>query len=180
MSLLLFIFYWVVIPLLVLLVTIWLFSRAKSPLIKLLVVASFAAVLWGFWWIAGGEQRQFDQQVGELCAKDGGVKVYATVRLPTDRFDKYGGIRIPLKRDAKTSDDYYYESSMTYLKTGNPEMWKLHFKVYRRSDNKLLGESISYARRGGDLPGPWHESSFGCPNGADISDLNKLVFVKIN
>ena len=30
--------------------------------------------------------------------------------------------------------------------------------IYRRSDQKILGELINYARRGGDLPLPVHPS----------------------
>lgn len=129
---------------------------------------------------SGPSKSELDAEVKRLCAIDGGIKVYETVRLPAERFDKYGGIRVPLKKYASPSDEYYYESSMSYLRKGNPEMWRSHYKVYRRFDNKLLGEAITYARRGGDLPGPWHDSSFGCPIHADISDLNKQVFVKIN
>lgn len=180
MSLLLAIFYWVVVPVFVFLITRWLFRRVTTPIQKRAVVAVSVVVFLGLLWIAAGEKWWLDYQVRELCAKDGGIKVYETVRLPKEQFDKYGGIRIPLKKDAKPSDEYYYESSTSYIKKGNPEMWQSHYKVYRQFDNKLLGESTSYARRGGDMPGPWHESSFGCPDRADISDLNKQVFVKIN
>ena len=35
---------------------------------------------------------QLDDEVRRLCAIDGGIKVYETVTLPADRFDKYGQI----------------------------------------------------------------------------------------
>lgn len=124
------------------------------------------------------EKDRLDAQVKELCAKDGGIKVYETVKLPAEKFDKYGAVRIPSKQDAKPLDEYYYETRMHHFKSGNPEMWRLHFTVYRRVDNKLLGEAINYSRRGGDIPGPWHPSSFGCPENADISDLKKQLFIK--
>lgn len=178
MSFILFIFYWVGIPALVLLLTRWLFLRAKTPFHKELVVGACTASLLGLLWLAEGEKWLLDRQVTELCAKDGGVKVYEMVALSPELVDKSGVIRIPDKAQAKLSDEYYYESSMSYFKKGNPEMWQLHFKVYRRFNNKLLGEAISYARRGGDVPGPWHDSSFGCPDRADISDLKKQIFTK--
>ncbi len=132
--------------------------------------------------LAGCEKDRLDAQVRELCAKDGGITVYETVKLPAERFDQYGQIRIPSKQDAKPGDEYYYESSTFYLISGNPAMWQSRYRVYRKIDNntKLIGESISYARRGGDVPGPWHESSFGCPDGADITDLKKQVFIKVD
>jgi hypothetical protein len=125
-------------------------------------------------------QAKYDAEVKRLCAIDGGVKVYETVKLPADHFDKYGEVHLPLKQNAKVNDKYFYVSSIKYLKSGNPEVWRLHFMVYRGADNKLLGEAIGYARRGGDISGPWHDSSFGCPEHSDISDLEKLIFIKSN
>lgn len=113
--------------------------------------------------ISGPSKGQLDDEVKRLCAIDGGIKVYETVKLPAERFDKYGQIRVPAKWLGKPEDEYYSESSTNYLIRGNPEMWKFHFKLYRRSDEKLIGETISYTRIGGDIPGPWHSSSFQCP-----------------
>ena len=124
------------------------------------------------------EKARLDREVERLCAIDGGIKVYETVKLPAERFDQYDQIRIPYKEIAKPEDEYYFESSQLFLIKGNPEMWQNHYKVYRTSGNKLLGESISYSRRGGDMPGPWHESSFGCPEKVDITDLKKQIFIK--
>lgn len=129
--------------------------------------------------LTGCEKDRLDAQVKELCAKDGGIKVYETVKLPPEKFDKYGAVRIPSRRDAKPEDEYYYERDTTYLRTGNPSMWRGHHRIIRRSDGKLLGESIRYSRRGGDLPGPWHESSFGCPPiDKDQPQLESSIFLK--
>lgn len=131
-------------------------------------------------WEVGGKKAYYDTQVKRLCKKDGGIKVYETVRLPAEKFDKYGVVRIPAKKDAKSEDEYYYEWDIHYYQQRNPEVWRLHFQILRRVNNKLLGEATSYARRGGDIPGPWHESSFGCPDRADISDLKNQVFANAN
>lgn len=40
--------------------------------------------------LAGCEKARLDAQVKELCAKDGGIKVYETVKLPADRFNQWG------------------------------------------------------------------------------------------
>ncbi len=178
MSLFLMIFYWVGIPILILWIARTLWCRTETILLKgVIAIASVSAFL-GLLWLAAGEKWLLDRHVRELCEKDGGIRVYETVTLPVDRFDKYGAMRIHTKQDAKSSDEYYYESSMIYFKKGNPEVWQSHYKVYRQFDKKLLGESISYASRGGDVPGPWHESSFGCPDKADITDLKKIIFTK--
>lgn len=144
----------------------------NSKAIALLAVLGLA--------LGGCEKARLDEQVRELCAKDGGIKVYETVTLPAKRFDDYGVVRIPKKEEAGVDDDYFYTAEKQYLLQGNPELWRLHFQVVRISDSKLLGESTTYARRGGDMPGPWHESSFGCERHADISDLKKQIFVKGN
>ena len=125
-------------------------------------------------------KAQLDAEVRRLCAIDGGIKVYETVKLPAERFDKYGGIRIPLKKDAKPSDEYYEEWIIKYLMEGNPSMSLDHFLVYRKVDEKLMGESVSYTRHGGDMPGPWHDSWFECPNDAGNQFLMRKIFIKSN
>jgi hypothetical protein len=124
------------------------------------------------------EKDLLDEQVRKLCAVDGGVKVYEQVSLPPNKFDEFGIVRVPAKSVARLGDDFYFEWDITYYKKGNPEMWRNHFKLVRRADGKILGESVSYSRRGGDFPGPWHDSSFRCPENADISDINKQVFIR--
>ena len=124
------------------------------------------------------EKDRLDREVERLCAIDGGIKVYETVKLSAERFEKDGSIYIPSKQIAKPDHEYYYESIQQFLIEGNLSMWRNHYMVYRMSDNKLIGESLSYSRYGGDIPGPWHGSSFRCPVKADITDLNMQIFIK--
>jgi len=124
----------------------------------------------------GPSKGQLDDEVRRLCAIDGGIKVYETVRLPAERFDQYGQMRVPAKWLSKPEDDYYYEGSTNYLIKGNPELLQLRTRFYRKSDNKLLGESTLYVRRGGDMPGPWHGSSFSCPQSTDLS---RHIFIQL-
>lgn len=142
------------------------------------MVALVIGALWfgASFWYAGGQKYYYDAQVSRLCAKDGGVKVYETVKLPAERFDRWGNVQIPPKDMAKLGDEYYYQMEVRYSRQGDPEMYRLAFQIVRSADGKLLGEATSYGRRGGDLPGPWHPSAFGCPGGADITDLKKQVF----
>jgi len=180
MSLLLFLFYWIGIPVLVIAAAFWMWRQAVTPLARGAVVGFCIAVLLGLLWLAAGEKWLADRQVRELCAKDGGVKVYEAVPLPPDRFDKYGQLRIPDKRNAKSDDEYYTEWITQKIKEGNPSIRRDHFLVFRKSDQKLLGEAVSYARLGGDMPGPWHGSSFRCPVRADVTDVKKQIFTMEN
>lgn len=178
MSLLLVLFYFIGIPALVIAAAVLLWRKTDSSLARGLVVVGAMVTLAGLLWLAEGEKWQADRQVRELCAKDGGVRVYETVTLPPERFDKWGNVGIPEKSRANQADEYYYESKIQYLKSGNPEVWRIHFRVLRGPGNEVLGEAIGYVRRGGGMPGPWHESSFGCPDNSDITDLKRKIFIK--
>lgn len=124
------------------------------------------------------EKDRLDREVERLCAIDGGIKVYEKVKLPAERFDQYGQISIPYKENVKPEDEYYYESSTIYLIKGNPELRQYSSKLYRRSDDRLIGESTSYSRIGGDMPGPWQPSSFMCPADEGFNYLMKQIFIK--
>ena len=169
---------WVGVPLLALLFGVLLWRRSKTPLGEVFTVVAIFAILSAPMLVSNGVKAYYDQQVREMCAKDGGVRVYETVRLSAEKFNEWRQVRIPSKQNAKLGDEYFYGAISNQLRNGNLEIWQYKYKVYRRVDNKLLGESLGYARGGGDLPGPWHESSFGCPGNTDITDLNKLIFVK--
>lgn len=121
--------------------------------------------------LGGCEKYRLDAQVRELCAKDGGIKVYETVTLVAEKYDAYARTNwiLPDKSQAKPSDDYFTVTDTNYYRTGNPEMSRRQYQIIRRSDGKVLGESISYGRGGGDLPGPWHDSSYHCPTGKSLS-----------
>lgn len=94
-------------------------------------------------------KSELDAEVKRLCAIDGGIKVYETVRLPAERFDQHGNVRIPSKTKAKPTDEYYYDSETVYLREGDPTVIRMVTRIVRRNDEKVLGESVRYARGGG-------------------------------
>lgn len=140
---------------------------------------AFAVALVAF--LPGCEKWQLDAQVRELCAKDGGMKIYETVALPPDQFDKWGMVKLyrPTGGEDALGPEYIYRQQDTYIRRGNPELWRSHTAVVRRSDGKVLGEIVRYTRRGGDMPGPWADSSLSCPPiETDRPDLLQSVFVR--
>ena len=153
----------------------------KKRLLVMATVCSICVLLAG----CETEKNRLDQEVQRLCAKDGGVKIYETVKLPPDKFDRYGNVRIPSEEDATKWDEYYYVRKRAYLKGGETSqdyearMWRTDHKIIRRSDGKVLGEYVSYVRRGDGFPGPWHPSYFGCPDLKDLG-LNEKVFIRSN
>ncbi|WP_418647605.1 hypothetical protein ACNQFN_22335 [Thauera butanivorans] len=152
-------------------------SGAIKPWMLIVLLLALAPLLTlGFY---EGRKAYLDAKVMEMCAKDGGVKVYETVKLPPEKFNEWGqpAFRIPPKKNLRSSDGYYYEWDISYYRKGNPELSRYHFKLFRSQDSKLLGESISYGRGGGDLPSPAHGSSFSCPDDADITALETRVFI---
>lgn len=141
---------------------------------------AIAALMWlaTSFWYGGGRKYYYDAEVDRLCAIDGGIKVYEMVRLPAERFNKYGNIGLRTKQYAKPTDEYYLEMKDFVIKTGEPSLVKHVVRVIRRSDEKAMGDSIHYGRGGGDIPGPWHPSSHTCPDLTAQLGLENSIFVK--
>lgn len=169
---------------LIALIAIWLFAgrmiyrvwRYWKPadLTRKILHIMIGAVLFSFWfggafWEVAGKKMYWDAQVREMCAKDGGIKVYETVTLPAEMFNKWGQVDFyhPTQGENALGQEYVFKEDTQYYRQDNPQMSRVHYQVLRRADGKLLGETILYDRIGGDLPGPWHHSSFACP------DINK-------
>jgi hypothetical protein len=133
------------------------------------------------------EKDRLDREVERLCAIDGGIKVYETVKLPADKFDKHGQINFyrPTQGENTLGPEYIYKWVIHYYKKGDPvsqgaqeaSMRRDHIQIIRISDMKLLGEFVKYHRAGGDFPGPWMPSSYHCPNRSEANEsilLNKI------
>ena len=137
------------------------------------------------------EKARLDREVDRLCAIDGGIRVYETVQLPSDKFNKWGEINF-YKPTQKIEDtlgpEYIYQWNMHYYKKGDPvsqgaqeiAMRRDHIKIIRGIDMKLLGEFVKYHRAGGDLPGPWMPSSYHCPGVLEANEgiLMSEIFIK--
>lgn len=175
---------WIGVPLLAILATALLWRRSISVLNKALALVAGLAILLAPMLIFNGVKAYYDRQVRELCAKDGGVRVYETVRLPAEKFNQWGqpNFQIPITpyNKLKEADDYYLEWEITKLKSGYLNLTRNHFNLIRHKDQKLLAESVSYSRGGGDLPGPWANSSFSCPDKHKEIPLFQQTFIKSN
>ena len=139
--------------------------------------------------LLGCERWALDRQMEALCAKDGGVKVYEAVTLPASEFSNVGQ---PLARYAQISrsgtdyfgPDYKYVNKREILvgknarvENGEGVLARTYSAVYRRSDDKLLGESVLYSRGGGDF------FTFGFQPSGNVCplrgpDLAKSIFLK--
>jgi hypothetical protein len=127
-------------------------------------------------------QWKADALVDELCAKDGGIKVYETVTLPKERFNEYGQFTgISFGENANPTNEYYRETKTKNISNnvGGAFVSQDSTLIYRRSDHKLLGEKIIYARQGGDIFAIDMPSAYICNQWKNI-DLDKQVFLKSN
>jgi hypothetical protein len=166
---------------------VYLVWRMFRPLDKKRVVAQiiFGVVLFGSWlswslWELGLKKVYWDTQVNRMCAVDGGVTVYEQVKLSKDKFDKYGYLNFyhPAEGEYSLGENYRFIRAITYIRRDDPELFRMYTKIYRRSDNKLLGESVFYSRGGGDIPGSWQSSSYMCPKMSIEADVIRQVFIK--
>lgn len=118
----------------------------------------------------------WDSRLRDLCAQDGGVSVFEKITLTSEELKQLGGnpesgLPIPFADDTtKKAYPYFRETRSSLIHQWNPEVGRLEVLVKRRLDGKVLGRSVQYWRRGGDLPtGLFHESSFVCPTPISLS-----------
>ncbi len=146
---------------------------------------SFAmAVIAAFLALTGCEKDELDRQMQALCEKDGGNKVYETVPLPAHMFDKYGDPIFDPKAqyvDGELGNEYLYKREEKVLKSGDPfqgngRLTRGNIKIIRKSDGKVLGESIQYTRAGGDGFVIGHPTAASCPKVG--GPIEKFIFVK--
>lgn len=176
------------------LIAIWLLAgwgiyrgwRRWSPvdLKRKILHIAIGVLLFAFWfggasWEVFGKKMYWDARVRELCAQDGGIKVYETVELPSDLYKQYASRNwiLPDKSQAKSSD-YYMERNRLYYRNSDPTVTRTQYKIVRNRDGKVLGISIGYGRSGGDLFGPWERSYFLCPDPTKTPSLADSIFVK--
>lgn len=148
-----------------------LFAISVFLLVLILLALGFYEARKAYW----------DYQVRGMCEKDGGIKVYETVKLPPEKFNEWGQVNFyhPTQKERALGSEYKFKEKITVLKTGDLSFLRYHHQVFRRSDNRLLGETTSYGRGGGDLPGPWGGSNFHCPTTSSSSEiaLFKNIFI---
>lgn len=152
-------------------VVAWLMT-IPAILILLLVIAVI---------IYEGRKAYWDAQVKEMCAKDGGVKVHEVVELSEEEYKQLGGGRdglpLPSASNEKSGHPYFYELIDSNIRESSPAVMRAEMLVVRRSDKKVLGRSIQYFRRGGDLPtGLAEGSSFICPENLRL--INQIFQLK--
>ena len=111
-------------------------------------------------------KTRLDREVDRLCAIDGGVRIYETVKLSKENFGPDGEV-FPQYRGLPPESGRYgnlYSETLeqTTLVAGDPSLTKSRIRFIRRTDGKVLAEEINYSRGGGDFSGPWNASAHQC------------------
>lgn len=126
-----------------------------------------------------GRKAYWDYRVRGMCEKDGGNTTYEKVNISRAQFQTWGGVNdvlgLPNESDNRKDIPFFRRSRDEILRKGNPQLIRLETDFVRRSDEKLMGKSVHYFRRGGDFPSWAHESSFGCP--VPALPVEKTIFV---
>lgn len=160
-------------------------SQRRRSLVRRMTPVATACLLLA---LAGCERYALDRQMEELCKKDGGVSVYEKVTLPASEFSNVGQ---PLAKYAtgapsladRLGPEYRYVETRVVVagrpnadpSRGEGKLLRFHQAIFRRSDGKLLGESVSYGRSGGDwYTFGFHPSSASCPVPAK-SAVNEIL-----
>ena len=149
------------------------------------VVIGFAGLFTAYFVLSEYQKTQMDREVDRLCAVDGGIKVFERISLSLDYFNQWGDPNVPFKGNTSAAKSPYFVEieSRDLAKVDSSVFRKMTLvrfqaRALRQADGKILGEAISYSRRGGDLQGPWHPSSYsGCAESGD-KNLKKAVFVR--
>lgn len=148
-----------------------------------LIAASMAAAL--MFGLAGCERAKtrLDREVDRLCAIDGGVHIYETVTLPKENFGPDGEVfpqyrGLPLA-NGRYGADHYLRADEKVLTADTPSLHRFSIAIVRRSDGLVMGEEISYVRRGGDFPGPWPDSSYSCSRTTPLNrGIESMILVQ--
>jgi len=123
-------------------------------------------------------KTRLDREVDRLCAIDGGVHIYETVRLPKENFGPDGELFPQFKGKSNWyGPDYRSQILKESLTDGDPSLIRQRVQVIRTNDGKVLGEIISYARTGGDFYGPWESSGHSCNLGVTPKDFDIRIFL---
>jgi hypothetical protein len=113
-----------------------------------------------------GRKAYWNSKVREMCEKDGGVRVNETVQLGQQQYvlllNKFGQLSPPSEDRAGSDVPIVHRFTSTYIRRADPEVRRDELAVIRKSDNAVLGASISYSRVGGELFA-LHPSYFSCP-----------------
>lgn len=114
-------------------------------------------------------QLRADQEVRDLCAAEGGVHVYESVRgNSADSVEQVLGGGAYVRKDRVQILSGNWRAGLRVLKEV--------VQVVRISDNKVLGEMTFFVRIGGNVIEGFSPTSLRCPEYAGMAPLIRAIF----
>jgi len=148
-------------------------SRAVSSVLVILFALSTAG--------CERAKTRLDREVDRLCAIDGGVHVYETVKLSKENFGPDGEVFPQYRADVRSGGglgpDYRWTSMTTKIVEGDPSLDRWEEVISRTSDGRALARRVIYVRGGGDMPGPWAASQYSCLSVELNKSFARQVFI---
>jgi hypothetical protein len=149
-------------------VFLWIFFGGIGLLILAYIYAELKKAYW-------------DQQVKELCEKDGGVTVYQHVHVTPDEYESYGGgygaITVPPNNSSIGARyPYVSKSEEQVIHQKNPQVYRRIGTIYRRADEKILGTVVFYVRDGGDFAF-FRTPGYSCRDLGIKHDVENQIFI---
>lgn len=128
------------------------------------------------------EMRRLDKEVDRLCAIDGGMRIFETVKLHATMFDEYGRPLVPSGKD-DTRFGYFVRGEAKILsgprQAPGARLIRDMTQVVRSKDDKVIAERVIYVRSGGywleGIPGIGRGKN--CPD-PESMDIRAKVFSK--
>jgi hypothetical protein len=149
-------------------VFLWIFFGGIGLLILAYIYAELKKAYW-------------DQQVKELCEKDGGVTVYQHVIVTPGEYERYGGgygaITVPSDTSSiATQYPYVTKNREKVIRKVSPLVYRVTNTVYRKSDGSILGTLVTYYRSGGNFAF-FQSPGFSCRDLGIRTDLENQIFI---
>jgi len=142
----------------------------------LIGIAAAVLVVWLVKYASESEMRRLDKEVDRLCAIDGGIRIYETVKLPASSFNQFGQPAVPQGgKDDKRFGYFVRGESKTLAGPGQPPGARLlrdQTQVVRTEDGKVIAEIVIYTRGGGY----WLEGVPGIGKGKNCPTLYRADF----
>jgi hypothetical protein len=152
-----------------------------KTLLKICIVTIFSSLLAACY---SPSKIYWGHKINQLCAKEGGVKIYEKVALSKEEYDALpknnGLVSVPIKELANENQGYYSEDKTIILNESNPNIRRVDTFIERKSDNKKIAQYTTFHRVGGDIPtGIGHPSSYTCPDPVRIlEEISKVFYVR--
>jgi len=127
--------------------------------------------------------NRWDSRIIEMCEEEGGAVINEIVTLTQEEFDAYGPIQgvIPIPSEAAShlyQLPYFNRRTTTVINENDPRVVRLNFLVIRKSDEREMASSVSFARISEDSwLGIRYDSGFSCANVEGVTlDISPQLF----